>query len=112
MHNKRVLLTYGWCRNTYAIMRNLARHGLSVYVGGPSERTMCSVSRYCSGSFVYPSPYLYPMEFIEAVTMAAKCFGTTVYLPVHEEIFVVANYRERFPDWLTIPITNIDNLYC
>jgi len=111
MNNDRVLITYGWCRNTYSIMRNLAQHGLAVYVGGPSERTMCSVSRYCSGSFVYPSPYLFPHEFIEAVIAAARRFETKVYLPVHEEIFVVAKYKELFPDWLTIPITTLDNLY-
>lgn len=110
MNKERVLLTFGWCRNTYAIMRNLARHGIDVYVGGPSQKTMCSVSRYCRGSFIYPSPYLYSEEFVKSVIKAAERFETGVYIPVHEEILVAAKHANEFPSWMIIPITNYDNL--
>jgi len=111
MTKERALITFGWCRNAYAVMRNLAQHGVSVYVGGPTQRTMCSVSKFCSGTFTYPSPYTDPQGFVDAVIRAAERLDTDVFIPVHEETFVVAQHIDHFPSWLKIPITTAKNLY-
>jgi predicted ATP-grasp superfamily ATP-dependent carboligase len=110
MNQKNVLITYGWCRTAYAIMRNLAMHGLSIFVGGPIKNHMCSVSKYCRGTFQYPSPYRYPEQFVQKVIDAANKFETPIYLPVHEETFAIAKHIDLFPSRLTIPITSADNL--
>ena len=103
-------VTYGWCRVAWALTRCLAQNGVKVFVGGPEERTMSSVSRYCHGNFVYPSPYTDPHGFCRAVVQAAERFSAQVFIPVHEEILVVAKYRHLFPEWLAIPITTHENL--
>lgn len=90
-----VLLTYGWNRVAYNMLRALAAEGLNVAVGDASPFAMAKASRFCSRSFKYRSFYSDPLGFVEDLESQLLRFKPQVYLPSHEETFVVAKYVER-----------------
>jgi predicted ATP-grasp superfamily ATP-dependent carboligase len=65
---------------------------------------MAGSSKFAAGRFSYPSPYVNPEGFVEAVSAAARKFGASVYIPVHEEVLVAARLKDRFPKDLIIPV--------
>lgn len=60
-----VVITYGWNRVAYNILRSLSLKGLKVAVGDTSKAAMARKSKYCGYSFSYPSFYRNPKQFIE-----------------------------------------------
>ena len=90
MSNKRVLVTYGWVRSAWVIVRNLAKHGLEVYVGDTDKHFMSSLSRYSKGSFSYPQFRSKPDEFVACVVDFIEKYDIGTYIPCHEEILTVA----------------------
>lgn len=103
---KKVLITYCWNRVGYNIFRSLASHDIDVYVADTSKRNICSSSKYVKGSFVYPDPFRNEESFIEKLLDIIACLHPDVLLPTHDEAIIIAKYRDRFPNWLTIPIEN------
>ena len=110
MCNK-TLVTYGWCRNSWAIQRNLAQHGIHVHAGDSSKMFMAGQSKYCKGSFTYPSFYTKPIEFVNTVNQYLEENEITTYIPIHEEILVVAKYHHLFNKDISIPIDSFDNIF-
>jgi predicted ATP-grasp superfamily ATP-dependent carboligase len=92
-------------------MRNLARHGLEVYVGDTDKIFMSSVSRYSKKSFSYPSFRKDPEGFIYRVIKFIKENDIGTYLPSHEEILVVSKNIDRFPANVKIPISEYEKIY-
>lgn len=90
-----VVVTYGWNRVAYNMLRALASNGLRVAVGDSSRFAMAKASRYCAGSFRYRSFYHQPQDFISDLEAALNRFKPKVYLPSHEETFVVAKHIDR-----------------
>lgn len=111
LNKEKVLVTYGWCRNSFAVARNLARHGLSVYAGDMSKNFMTGSSKYIKGKFTYSNFYLYPENFINDISNYILKNGIGVYIPIHEEILVVSKYRNNLPEKLIIPIDSFENIY-
>jgi len=58
-----VLVTDGEERPALAITRSLGRRNRSVIVGAERQASLASVSRYCAGTVVYPSPSRAPEAF-------------------------------------------------
>jgi predicted ATP-grasp superfamily ATP-dependent carboligase len=111
MNNKYdVVITYGWNRVSYNVLRNLSINGLKVIVGDESKYNMCSMSKYSQSSFQYPSPFVYPEKFIDKLLEIIEKYKPKVLMPCHEESFVIAKYRDRFPKDLIIPIAEYDVL--
>lgn len=106
----KVIITHGWCRTAYAVLRCLKQYGVEVFVGGPEGAMMAGSSRFAAGVFHYPSPYSNPEGFVGSVVKAVRQVGAKVYIPVHEEILAVGRFRDRFPEDLKIPITTYNNL--
>lgn len=106
----KVIITYGWCRVSYVILRSLARRGIKVWVGDDSKIAMSKYSRYCRGSFIYPSYYVDPEGFVRRVIDIINRKKAEVFLPVYEEVFATAKYRDIFPRGVKIPITTYENL--
>ncbi|HSW61491.1 MAG TPA: hypothetical protein VLJ60_11865, partial [bacterium] len=105
-----VLLTYGWNRLTYNILRNLTINGLKVIVGDESKYNISSVSKYSHDSFQYPSPFVDHESFINVLLEAIDKYRPKVLIPCHEETFVIAKYIDRFPKDIVIPITDYKTL--
>ena len=106
----KAVITYGWCRVSYVILRSLAAKGIKVFVGDPSPLAMAKFSGFATGCFTYPSPRVHPKDFIEAILRVLDETGARVFIPVYEEAFTVARYRDLFPKDVRIPITTYENL--
>jgi len=111
MINKRVLVTYGWVRSAWVIVRNLAKHGLEVYVGDTDKHFMSSLSRYSKGSFTYPQFRSKPDEFVACVVDFIEKYDIGTYIPCHEEILTVAKNIKKFPSGVKIPISDYDTIF-
>ena len=98
-----VLVTYCWNRVGYNILRSLSAHGLKVWVSDTSRRNICSLSKFCAGSFVYPDPFTEEEAFVECLLTKVVELNPKVLLPTHDESVVIMRHRDRFPKELIIP---------
>lgn len=105
-----VIVTYCWNRVGYNILKNLSSHGLSVWAADTSKRNICSMSRYCSGSFTYPDPFTQEDEFITCLVSKVNQLKPKVLLPTHDESIVIMRNRNKFPENLIIPYENEEKL--
>ncbi|MGE0267503.1 MAG: ATP-grasp domain-containing protein [Candidatus Omnitrophota bacterium] len=106
-----VVLSYGWNRVAYNMLRALALNNLRVAVGDSSRFAMAKASRYCAGSFRYRSFYRNPQDFISDLERAFSRFKPQVYLPSHEETFIVARYIDRLrKTGVKIPIADFNTI--
>lgn len=98
-----VIVTYCWNRVGYNILRSLSSHGLSVWVADTSRKNICSVSKFCAGSFVYPEPFADEEAFIQCLLDKIDELKPKVLLPTHDESVVIMRHRDRFPADVIIP---------
>lgn len=101
-----VIITYCWNRVGYNIMRSLVSHGLKVWVADTSKKNICSISKYCTGSFTYPDPFSEERQFIECLLKKIKELKPKMLLPTHDESVVIMRNRHLFPKDLLIPYEN------
>ncbi len=105
-----VLVTYCWNRVGYTILRSLASHGLKVWAADTSKVNICSLSRFCAGSFIYPDPFKEEERFIETLKAKVAELRPRVLMPTHDESVVIMRHRDEFPNDLTIPYESADKL--
>ena len=98
-----VIVTYCWNRVGYNILRSLAAHGLSVWVADTSPKNICSISKYCAGSFTYPDPFVAEEAFINCLLQKVDELKPKILLPTHDESVVIMRHRDKFPESLIIP---------
>ncbi len=110
MSNCDVIVTYCWNRVGYNILRSLSSKNLKVYAADTSKINICSMSKFCSGSFVYPDPFTKEKEFIDCLLNKIEELNPKVLIPTHDEGLVIAKYRERFPKNLIIPIDTYEKI--
>lgn len=105
------LISYGWNRIAYNSLRSLAKRGLRVAIGDMTLWGMSQQSKYCNTKFVYPNFYRQPKDFIDCLKNKFAELKPEVYLPMHEETFVVAKYIRRFDNCgVKIPIHDFETL--
>lgn len=105
-----VLVTYCWNRVGYNIVRSLASHGLNVWAADTSKKNICSMSKYCSGSFVYPDPFNEEEAFIVCLKEKLAELKPKMLLPTHDESVVIMRHRAELPEELIIPYENEEKL--
>ena len=105
-YNCDVLVTYCWNRVGYNILRSLSSHGLKVWAADTSKKNICSLSKFCAGSFVYPDPFTEEKAFIDCLLEKVEELKPKVLLPTHDESVVIMRNRDRFPKELIIPYEN------
>ena len=98
-----VILTYCWNRVGYTIQRTLAEKGLKVWAADTSKWNICSMSRFCAGSFSYPDPFTNEEAFINALKEKIEELKPRVLIPTHDESVVIMRHRNEFPKELIIP---------
>ena len=108
--NKRVLVSYGFLRSSWAIVRNLARNGLEVHVGHHQKYYMTKYSRYVSGAMEYPDFKTNPEQFVEAIVGYCERHNIGTYIPSHEEGFIVSRFLGRFPKTIRVGVGRYDSI--
>jgi predicted ATP-grasp superfamily ATP-dependent carboligase len=89
----RVLVTDGEQRPALAIVRSLARHGVSVVVGSEQQVSLASCSRYCDTHVTYPSPYSAPDTFTRWLDEFVSRERIDVVLPVTDVTMYLVSRR-------------------
>lgn len=77
-----VIVTDGNERSALAVTRALGEIGCRVIVGAEDRVCLAGASKFCSGSFSYPSPYKDPSGFVSAVLRKAGELPNPIILPV------------------------------
>ena len=104
------LITFGRNRMAYTALRSLARHGIGAVVGDSYSPSMCFYSRHRSGHFVYPSPYRHPEAFIDSLIDQARRRECRVLIPMHEEAYVIARFRDRLEPYMKVPLASEEQI--
>ena len=105
-----VLLTYGWCRSSYAVLRSLSKKGLVVAVADEFRHGMSQWSKYAASKHIYRSPHLDPVGFVDDISAIVERTGARVIIPGHEELLVLARYRDHLPSSVKLPVTDAETL--
>lgn len=98
-----VILTYCWNRVGYTILRTLTEKGLKVWAADTSKRNICTMSKYCAGSFIYPDPFTEEEAFISVLKEKIAELNPKVLMPTHDESVVIMRHRDELPEDLIIP---------
>jgi predicted ATP-grasp superfamily ATP-dependent carboligase len=94
-------------RPTLAVTRSLGRKGIRVAVGAEKEPSLSSSSRFCSRSFVYPSPYEDPSGFMDAVMDFTARYRHSVLFPMTDVTLTeILMNRSMFPENIAIPFVD------
>ena len=105
------VVTQGWGRIAYNIVRSLGRKGIKVALGADEYRGMAAVSRYTGLTFTHPSFVIQPVDFVKSVRESLIRYKPKVYIPSDQEILAIARYRELFDDLnVEIPISSFEIL--
>lgn len=105
-----VIITYCWNRVGYTILRSLTNKGLKVWAADTSKNNICSMSKYCSGSFTYPDPFKEEDAFIRVLKEHIEILNPKVLMPTHDESVVIMRHKEEFPEDLIIPYESEEKL--
>lgn len=105
-----VILTYCWNRVGYTILKSLHQKGLEVWAADTSKRNICSMSKFCTGSFTYPDPFTEEDAFIQVLKDKVAELRPRVLMPTHDESVVIMRHRDEFPSDLIIPYEGEEKL--
>lgn len=105
-----VILTYCWNRVGYTILKSLHQKGLKVWAADTSKRNICSMSKFCTGSFTYPNPFTEEDAFIQVLKDKVAELRPRVLMPTHDESVVIMRHRDEFPANLIIPYEGEEKL--
>jgi predicted ATP-grasp superfamily ATP-dependent carboligase/GNAT superfamily N-acetyltransferase len=92
-----VLVSYGWCRTTYAVVLSLGRRGIDVHVSDASSVAMSRYSRYCKSFTKVPDLFVEPDNYFEATCEALIKTGARILLPCHEDVGIFCRRRNELP---------------
>jgi predicted ATP-grasp superfamily ATP-dependent carboligase len=96
-------------RPALAITRSLGERGIRVTIGAETEPSLSSCSRYCAGSFLYPSPYRDPDGFFRAVLDRTRSHGRVILIPVTDvTVSEILRRREEFGEVVLIPFDEFE----
>jgi predicted ATP-grasp superfamily ATP-dependent carboligase len=99
-----VIVLDGNQRPALAIVRSLGSRGIRVTVGAETSPSLASRSRFCAGSFAYPSPYEDPAGFLQAVLDRTRTFRRAILIPVTDvTLGEILGRREEFAEGIAIP---------
>jgi predicted ATP-grasp superfamily ATP-dependent carboligase len=97
---KKVLITYGWVRSSYAALRNLSNHGVFVVVADSNKFGMCQSSNLPKAKYRYTSHYKDEVRFIDDIKTICTQEKIDFILPSHNETEIIAKYRKTLGESL------------
>jgi len=105
-----VIVTNAKNRICYATVRSLCEKGIEVHAADSLTNAMTFYSKYTYDHFTYQSPFSNPDEFLKDVFKQAFRRKCKVIIPVYEETFLFAKYRDRLPDDIRMVLPSYENI--
>jgi len=103
-HRVRVLITDGNERSALAVTRAFGLQQLEVIVGAETRSSLAAASKYCSRSFVYPSPYSDPDGFVEKLLEIMEQERIAVVFPISDiAMQLIGKEKSRFERNAVVP---------
>jgi len=100
----RVLITDGNERSGLAVTRALGSQQLEVVVGAETRSSLAAASKYCSRSFVYPSPYSDPDAFVEKLLEIVEQEQISVVFAISDiAMHLLGKEKSRFERNAVVP---------
>lgn len=94
-------------RSALAVTRSLGIKGIKVTVGADVSPSLSSSSRYCVGSFLYPSPQKDPDKFFNNIVQYTKKENDVVLFPITDvTLSEILRRKEEFSNSIVIPFEN------
>ncbi len=81
-----------------------------MWAADTSKKNICSMSKFCTGSFTYPDPFKEEDSFIKVLKGKIAELQPKVLMPTHDESVVIMRHRDEFPKDLIIPYESADKL--
>ena len=103
-NHEAALVTYGWCRTSYAVALSLGRRGIDVHVADASSLAASRFSRYCKSFTKIPDLFLEPDKYFDETCLAIKKTGARVLLPAHDGIGVLSRRQDELPKGVCIAV--------
>ena len=104
----RVLITSGWLRSSYAVLRNLKKHNFEVFVADAVTVGMCQFSLKKNGFDLYTSHYISETQFISDIIRICKKRNIDVLIPSHDETEILSKYKSKLPKELCTLLPEFD----
>jgi len=106
-----VILTNGWDRIGYNVLRGLAKENLKVAFGTDSNSGMGRYSHLKSRHFIHSDYSKEPQQFIGDLKQAIIDFHPKVYIPTGEEAYLVSQHLDELIKLnVKIPISSFETL--
>lgn len=81
--------------------------GIRVVVGAETKSSLASSSAYCSGSFIYPSPYLSSTDFLEVLKDVTSRHDAVMLLPITDvTMYEILENKSAFGEHVCIPFVD------
>lgn len=93
----KILVTYGWCRTAYGVVRSLATAGHEVIVASSHRLSMAGASRSTRRYYITPDPYEAPSAYAKRIAEIARSETIDVIFPVHEDNLVLRQHDDLLP---------------
>ncbi|MGZ8393786.1 MAG: carboxylate--amine ligase [Nitrospira sp.] len=107
-----VIVTDGNERSALAVTRSLGRRGIPVYVGAENGRSLAGMSRYCQGSFVYPSPWESPERYVACIIEHAHLHDAAALFPMTDlAVELLGTPEVRVHADFAIPIPSLEQYH-
>src|SRR5215472_6715944 len=101
----RVLISDGNERAALAATRALGQRQIQVVVGAERSKSLAASSKYCSGSFSYPSPYVDPTGFVSRILEIVKRDPFTALFPMSDiAMQILGPEKEKFEKYTRVPV--------
>ena len=96
-------------RSALAVTRSLGRIGVDVFVGAETNPSLAGISRYCRGSFTYPSPTTRSLNFIKCLERIARLYDAFAVFPMTDvTTFEILQNKSRMECVTRIPGVSLE----
>ena len=110
----KVIITYARAWSALAATRSLGKKGIEVIAGDEYACAPSSFSKYCTASFIHPSPDREPEAFLdcleEVINEHRPDDGEFVLMPIHKEAYLIARHRKRFEGLIKFALPKIEQI--
>jgi predicted ATP-grasp superfamily ATP-dependent carboligase len=103
------LVTDGNERAALAVTRALGQHHVEVIVGSETDHSLAGASKYCTHSFVYPSPHTSAAPYLQCLLDTVRSERADAVFPISDiAMHVIGPRRAEFQRYTAIPIPDYE----